>query len=410
MSGHLSGVAARIEQDVPAAIFVYCFAHCTNLCLQSAGRQCVPIRDALDLVIEISQLILNSPKRSSLFAMLQVQLSPGSKSLKPLCPTRWTVRTSAISAVLSNYTVLCTVLAEINAVTHDDYGWKAGGLLALMDKFCTYFGLQLSHLIFSGTEQLSLTLQGKETTIQAASRAADVKLQYLQGLRSDVSFGKFYTKVVEDSKDLTSPPVLPRYRQPPRKLGHERASGHVFSTPESYFRQQYYEVIDLLSSELRRRFQQKRGVPIAAMIEKLLIHATNRTDVEIGIGDIPADLKLYEKDADLGKLKVQLQMLPDQIRTRNTKIPNCVPIKRVTNVQTLCDVMNEISMSKEMFSEVHRLLKIFYTIPVTTATAERSFSALCRLKTYLRLTMTQPRLNNLMLLYIHKERTDELNE
>ena len=61
-SGHLSGVAARIEQGVPAAIFVHCFAHCTNLCLQSAGRQRVPIRDALDLVIEISQLILNSPK------------------------------------------------------------------------------------------------------------------------------------------------------------------------------------------------------------------------------------------------------------------------------------------------------------------------------------------------------------
>ena len=182
------------------------------------------------------------------------------------------------------------------------------------------------------------------------------------------------------------------------------------STPESYFRQQYYEVIDLLSSELRRRFQQKRGIPIAAMIEKLLIHATNRTDVEIGIGDIPADLKLYEKDVDLGTLKIQLQMLPDLIRTRNTKIPNCVPIKRVTNVQTLSDVMNEISMSKEMFSEVHRLLKIFYTIPVTTATAEHSFSALRRLKAYLRLTMTQPRLNNLMLLYIHKERTDEHNE
>ena len=176
---------------------------------------------------------------------------------------------------------------------------------------------------------------------------------------------------------------MPRYRQPPRKLGHEEASGHVFSTSESYFRQQYYEVIDLLSSELRRRFQQKRGIPIAAMIEKLLIHVTNRTDVEIGIGDIPVDLKLYEKDVDLGKLKIQLQMLPDLIRTRNMKIPNCVPIKRVTNVQTLSDVMNEISMSKEMFSEVHRLLKIFYTIPVTTATAERSFSALCWLKAYL---------------------------
>ena len=109
------------------------------------------------------------------------------------------------------------------------------------------------------------------------------------------------------------------------------------------------------------------------MIEKLLIHATNQTDVEIE--DLPADLKMYEKDVDLGKLKIQLHMLPDLIRTRNMKIPNCVPIKRVTNVQTLCDVMNEVSMSKAMFSEVHRLLKLFYTIPVTTSTAECSFSA-----------------------------------
>ena len=49
---------------------------------------------------------------------------------------------------------------------------------------------------------------------------------------------------------------------------------------------------------------------------------------------------------------------------------------RVTNVRILCDIMNEVSMSKEMFSKVLRLMKIFYTIPVTTSTAERSFSAL----------------------------------
>ena len=43
MSGHLSGVAAQIEKYVPAALFLHCFAHCTNLCLQAVGRQCVPI-------------------------------------------------------------------------------------------------------------------------------------------------------------------------------------------------------------------------------------------------------------------------------------------------------------------------------------------------------------------------------
>ncbi len=41
--------------------------------------------------------------------------------------------------------------------------------------------------------------------------------------------------------------------------------------------------------------------------------------------------------------------------------------------------------------------------------AFRSFSALRRVKSYLRTTMTQERLNYLMLLYVHKERTDSLD-
>ena len=62
-----------------------------------------------------------------------------------------------------------------------------------------------------------------------------------------------------------------------------------------------------------------------------------------------------------------------------------------------------------MFSEVLRLIKIFYTVPVTTSTAERTFSSLRRLKTFLRTTMSQPRLNNAMTLYVHKEITDRID-
>ena len=62
-----------------------------------------------------------------------------------------------------------------------------------------------------------------------------------------------------------------------------------------------------------------------------------------------------------------------------------------------------------MFSEVDKLLKIYLTVPMTTATAERTFSTMRRIKTYLRSTMTQERLNHAMTLHIHKGRTDELN-
>jgi hAT family C-terminal dimerisation region len=47
-------------------------------------------------------------------------------------------------------------------------------------------------------------------------------------------------------------------------------------------------------------------------------------------------------------------------------------------------------------------------VPASSATAERSFSTLRRLKTYLRATMAQERLNHLAVLHVHKSRVDAL--
>ena len=47
-------------------------------------------------------------------------------------------------------------------------------------------------------------------------------------------------------------------------------------------------------------------------------------------------------------------------------------------------------------------------MPATNAISERSFSALKRAKTYLRLTMGDSRLNHLLMLQVHKDRTDAL--
>ena len=57
MQGKLSGVATRFRNEQPAALPVHCFAHSLNLCLQDAGRNLVCIRDALETVREISNLI-----------------------------------------------------------------------------------------------------------------------------------------------------------------------------------------------------------------------------------------------------------------------------------------------------------------------------------------------------------------
>ena len=62
LSGYFHGVTAQIQHDAPSAFYVHCFAHCTNLCLQTIYHQCIPVRDALDLSRGIADLIRYSLK------------------------------------------------------------------------------------------------------------------------------------------------------------------------------------------------------------------------------------------------------------------------------------------------------------------------------------------------------------
>lgn len=56
-----------------------------------------------------------------------------------------------------------------------------------------------------------------------------------------------------------------------------------------------------------------------------------------------------------------------------------------------------------MFPTIRTLLHILATLPVSVATAERSFSTLRRVKTWLRSRMTEDRLSNLCLINAHRE-------
>ena len=62
-----------------------------------------------------------------------------------------------------------------------------------------------------------------------------------------------------------------------------------------------------------------------------------------------------------------------------------------------------------LLSQVRRLLQLILVMAATNSTSEQSFSALRRLKNYLRTTMAQERLNHLMVLHVHKERIDKMD-
>ncbi len=82
----------------------------------------------------------------------------------------------------------------------------------------------------------------------------------------------------------------------------------------------------------------------------------------------------------------------------------------MNNQHDIVDLFKSMSPAqRNSMSEICTLLKLTQVVPATNAESERSASALRRVKSYLRSTMSQSRLNNLMLLHVHKHRTDNLD-
>jgi len=70
--------------------------------------------------------------------------------------------------------------------------------------------------------------------------------------------------------------------------------------------------------------------------------------------------------------------------------------------------MKGMGKGRLFYADVNNLIRLLLTIPVSSATAERSFAALRRLKTFTRSKMMASRLNNNAVHHVHQERTDSL--
>ena len=120
MSGHVSGVATRFQSSVEGAIFTHCYSHKLNLVLHDLVKNVRIISEIQDFVKELYNFIALTPKRLVTFQTIQNQLIYDEdndftlfESLKKLCPTRFTCRTSAYKAIFTNYKPLLDVLESL---------------------------------------------------------------------------------------------------------------------------------------------------------------------------------------------------------------------------------------------------------------------------------------------------------
>ena len=111
-------------------------------------------------------------------------------------------------------------------------------------------------------------------------------------------------------------------------------------------------------------------------------------------------VKMYSEDLDSFKLKGQLLLLPQTAESMGLDTFDVHDL--VTFLQSLD------SSRRKLLSEISSLGKLLLVMPATNAVSERSFSALKRVKRYLRSATGGSILNHLMMLHVHKDRTDAL--
>ena len=136
--------------------------------------------------------------------------------------------------------------------------------------------------------------------------------------------------MLEEACELTDKPTLPRQRHIPQRV-NDGAPNHHFSSAEDYFWKQYFEAFDLLLNEITQRFSQPTFLILQEM-EKLLIDSCNGKTLVISTNFEC----LYGNSLDIPKLKVQLPLLADVLKTGN--IEHKMGIKTVTSISTMCQL------------------------------------------------------------------------
>ena len=401
MAGARGGVAAKIQQMEPRAVFTHCYGHALNLGVSDTVKKSIIMKDCLDTCYELVKLIKFSPKREAILTRLKEEIGSDAPSIRTLCPTRWTVRAESLASIVANYKDLQGLWEEALMVTSDtEMKARIRGIASQMGTFQFLFGLLLSEMILRHTDKLSKTLQNPELSSTEGHEIAILTVKTLQRVHLDSDSDLFWEKVELRRVQLdVGGPQLPRKRKLPKRYEQGNSEPEFHATAKALYRQTYFEVIDLAVSSITERFEQP-GFRIYLKIEQLLFKACSGKDYESELSFV---CNFYGQDLNKADLESQLKVLRTLYdeKTESGDHPS---------IRSLKEVLQSLSPAQRgIVSMVCKAFQLLLVIPATNSTSERSFSALRRIKSYLRNTMTQARLNHLMVLHYHQDLTDELD-
>jgi hypothetical protein len=371
MAGSTNGLKTKVQEKYPQALFVHCYSHVLNLVLQQTTYSISQCRIFFKTLSGLATFFSSSPKRSEKLKKFMT------KKLPKVAPTRWNFTSRLVNTVKEYKEQIIGFFEDIIRDDCED-NWdadtvvQAQGYLYFFRQFLNIFLLEVYSRLFTHTDTLYNILQTKILDIayclQEINKLKNTVLEFRRN-----GFSSIWNSIETDnsSYNVAEPPLK-------RRKGDD----------ELTFRQLFYSILDRMFMEINDRFSDYGKLNFTHLLDSknFLIYKDNFPNETLHIL-----LQSYNNHFDQVRLKNELSAIYSaEICDFSNK-----PIHEIltTIYQTqLCEII----------PEVFKLATLIVTIPATSASVERTFSALKRIKSYCRSTQTQERLSGLALMSIEK--------
>ncbi|XP_013882550.1 zinc finger MYM-type protein 1 [Austrofundulus limnaeus] len=352
-----SGVQKKVQEVYVNAHYVHCYAHQLNLIMQQVTSHIPEVSQFFSDLAGFSAFFSRSPKRRSVLDKVMARRLPGA------CSVGWDVHSPAVNTVFEHKDDLLQCFQTIRDSEEFDPTTvrEAGGFVRLLEDDAFSFFLKLFHLIMPHVDILSSQLQ---------KRTIDSVFVH--------SVMQQFTKNIQKCRDF-----LPTLCEEHVVSQQETKHGSLGS---GRLQRVTAEVCDTILAHADHRFAFTKHLLSATLLQPNRFLQYNNQFPEEALKTTVEAYPMLNK----AKLKTELGLIYSMDEFRSCR--GAVSLFKLfmdNNVQ-------------DTFSETVTLLKIIITTPMSTAESDRCFSTLRRIKTFLRNTMSQDRLNALAMLSIEK--------
>jgi len=376
MAGVHNGVQAHIISKNDLAMFVPCAAHSLNLIGVHAAQTSPTIITFFGVIQKLFTYFSGSTSRwEKIKNVLKI-------TLKSHCETRWSTKKQAVSVLKNNIKGVYEVLEKLSEDSKLNNDTKIGAKHLLYQVNLKFLCLlNLWYIVLNQIDYVNIALQTKNQTIDVAVKMLNGLIKSIQEIRENG-----FQKCLSEAKDMAKSLNITS------EFTNKRTSVESKDT-ENKFRAQCYEALDSILSSLCWRFEKMSQIASDFnFLSGNLLSTMESEKIKLWVNDLA--LK-YDRDLNAAELYSEIENFKYQAPLLMTTFENA----------TQLDILKHIHQYslKDLYPNLEVALRIFLTIPVTTASCERSFSKLKIIKNYLRSTISQNRLTGMAILSIEKD-------